>query len=113
MLKKENRLTKKKEIELVFKEGKSSFDKITGVKALASENKTNRFAVVISNKVSKKAVVRNRKKRQLREIVRLNLPKLKLGFDFFILGLPGIVEADYHEMEKSLLGHFRKLGMLL
>ncbi len=112
MLKKENRLTKKKEIEKVFQEGKSSFDKITGIKCLENKNKINRFAIVISSKISKKAVTRNRKKNQLREIIKINLNRLKPGFDFFVLGLSGIIDADYHDIEKSLLGHFRKLRRL-
>ncbi|PIR93399.1 ribonuclease P protein component [Candidatus Falkowbacteria bacterium CG10_big_fil_rev_8_21_14_0_10_43_10] len=109
MLKKENRLTKEKEIENVFKKGKSSFDKTIGVKALPTKRSVSRFCIVISSKVSKKAVIRNKKKRQLREIIRLNLSKLEPGFDFFILGLPRIAGADYHEMEKSLSQHFKRL----
>ena|SRR3989338_8454356 len=110
MLKKENRLIRKREIDQVFSKGKSSFDKIIGVKALETKGKINRFCIVVSSKVSKKAVIRNRKKRQLREAVRLNSNKLQAGFDFFILGLPPVVGADYREIEASLLGHFKKLG---
>jgi len=112
MLKKENRLTKRKEIDEAFKKGKSSFDKVLGVKVSKTENKINRFAIIISAKVSKKAVIRNRKKRQLREIIRHHLPELKPGFDFFILGLPAIADAQYHEIEHALLQHFRKLKIL-
>ncbi len=112
MLSKKNKIQKKKETEEVFKKGKSSFDELTGVKVLETENKINRFVIVVSAKVSKKAVVRNRIKRRLNEVARLNLKNLNTGYDFFILALPRIINLDYHQMEKSLLRHFKKLKVI-
>ncbi len=110
MLKKIHRITKTKEIDKVFKDGRSSFDNILGVKMLPSDNKISRAAVVVSAKVSKKSTARNKIKRRLHEITRLYLPKLKLASDFFILALPAAKDCDYHELEKSLLYHFKRLG---
>lgn len=112
MLPKKFRLTKTKEIENLFKKGKSSFDKILGVKTLATENKISRFVIVVSTKVSKKAVMRNKIKRRLHEIIRLNLLKIKPGFDFFILALPAAKDCDYHTLEKSLQNHWQRMGIL-
>jgi ribonuclease P protein component len=112
MLPKKFRLTKTKEIDKVFKLGKSSFDSILGVKTLASENNFSRFVIVASTKVSKKAVIRNQIKRRLHEIVRLNLTKIKPGFDFFILALPAAKDSDYHILEKSLQNHWQRLGTI-
>ena len=112
MLPKKFRLTKTEEIAKIFKNGRSSFDKILAVKMLAAENKAGRFVVVVSAKVSKKAVVRNKIKRRLHEIIRLNLPKIKSGLDFFILALPAAKEADYHDLEKSLQNHWQRLAIL-
>jgi len=112
MLPKKFRLTKTKEIDKVFKLGKSSFDGVLGVKALPAENNLSRFVVVVSTKVSKKAVMRNKIKRRLHEIVRSRLPKIKTGFDFFILALPAAKNCDYRGLEKSLLNHWQRLGIL-
>ena len=80
MLPRYNRLAKKKEIDLVFKKGRSSYNKSLGVKCLINNNLTyNRFAVVVSNKVSKKAVIRNKIKRRLMEVLGRNLEKFGEG----------------------------------
>ena len=51
MLNKKNKIFKKKEVDNVFKNGKSSFDKFLGVKAVKTENKISRFAIVNSSSV--------------------------------------------------------------
>jgi len=95
MLNKKNKIQKKKEVENVFKNGKSSFDKFLGLKVIKTENKINRFVIVVSAKVSKKAVKRNYIKRRLHEIARLNLRYLDQGHDFFVLALPPIIEKTF------------------
>ena len=57
MLKKINRLTKQKDFEKVFKNGQSVYDGKLGIKALANNLPENRYGIIISAKVSKKAVV--------------------------------------------------------
>ncbi len=115
MLKKINRLTKDKEFNNVFSPQtgwrKSSFDKIMGAKAVYNEMGYNRFGILISVKVSKKAVVRNKIKRQIREIISLQLDKMKHGYDCVIICLPEIKGKEYAEIEKSLIGQFKRMGV--
>lgn len=111
MLKKINRLTKNKEFDYTFKKGRSSYDKTVGIKAVENDLKINRFGILISVKVSKKAVIRNKIKRQIREVIRLEMDKLKSGYDCVIITLPGIISKEYGEIEQSIKGHFKKLGM--
>ncbi|OGF28285.1 ribonuclease P protein component [Candidatus Falkowbacteria bacterium RIFOXYC2_FULL_47_12] len=111
MLAKNYKIQKKKEVEAVFKNGRSSFDDIVGVKILPTAQGNSRFVVVVSTKVSKKAIERNRVKRKLSEICRLSLTRLAAGNDFFILALPASVQKTYRELENSLLRHFKKLGV--
>jgi len=113
MLNKKNKISKKKETENVFKKGKSSFDKFLGIKVLKTENKTTRFVIVVSTKVSKKAVERNKIKRQLSEIARLNLKMLKPSHDFFILALPPVINKNFHEIGESFLFHCRNLKAII
>lgn len=110
MLGRKYKIHKKKEVEAVFKKGRSSFDNILGVKTLPTDNDRNRFVIVVSGKVSKKAVVRNALKRRLSELCRINLATLAPGNDFFILALPPAAKKTYQELGRSLLWHFKRLG---
>ena len=110
MLKKINIITKKKEINKIFKNGKSSFDKIIGIKTLDNDLKINRFVIIIGTKVSKKAVVRNKIKRRVRSILLSEKNKIKIKQDCVIIVLPEIIKSDYKEIEKSIIKHFTKLN---
>jgi ribonuclease P protein component len=115
MFKKINRLTKDKEFDNVFNPpaggGKSSFNKVTGLKVLANELKHNRFGILVSAKVSKKAVERNKIKRQIREVIKLESNKLKNGYDCVVVCLPEIANKTYKEIQQSINGHFKRLGL--
>ena len=82
MLKKANRLAKAKDIQKAFARGRAFFSPFFNIKYVFSAN-APRFTVVISTKVFKKAVSRNRLKRIVREYIRKNLPKFKTG-DYII-----------------------------
>ncbi|MFH1522686.1 MAG: ribonuclease P protein component [Patescibacteria group bacterium] len=111
MLKKINCLNKDKEFDNVFKNGRVSYDKILGVRAASSKIKNCRFGIIVSNKISKKAVERNKIKRRLRDIAGKELEKLKGGFDVIMIALPTISEGEYQEMKLSVIGHFKKLRL--
>jgi ribonuclease P protein component len=79
MLKKINRITSKKEFDKVKKEGTIFYSDFWGL----IKDKTDegiKFGFVISKKISKKAVVRNKIRRKLAEEVRKNLDKFENGF---------------------------------
>lgn len=111
MLKKINRLTKDKDFDSVFKKGKSSYDKIVGVKVVLNGLKYNRFGILVSTKISKKAVERNKIKRQIRETIRLRSENIKNGHDCVIISLGGILDKKYEDIEKSIDTHFKKLKL--
>ena len=110
MLSFKNRLNKKKDFDMVFKKGKSSFNALIGVKALKKEEQNfSRFGIIVSSKVSKKAVVRNKIKRRIRNIIakkHFNNINVK---DVVIISLRGILDKKYSEIEKSISVHFNKL----
>ena len=112
MLKKVNIITRKKEINKIFKNGKSSFDKIIGIKSFDNDLKINRFVIIIGTKVSKKAVVRNKLKRIIRSILSSEKNKIKIKQDCVIIVLPEIIKNDYTEIKKSIIKHFNKLRLL-
>jgi len=109
MLKKANQLRLDKEFDQVFKRGRSSYVKILGVKAFLTKEEESRFGILVSNKISKKAVQRNKIKRQIREILRLKLAKIKSGYDIVVVTLPAILGKDYEEIEAAIDATLDKL----
>jgi len=112
VLPKQFRLRKTKEIERTVKCGRSIFFKNLGIKYLANNLLISRFAIIVGLKVSKKATVRNKIKRQIREIVRLGLSKIKSGFDVVILTKPSIVNKTYKEIEGEIYEVLEKASLL-
>ncbi|PIV31936.1 ribonuclease P protein component [Candidatus Wolfebacteria bacterium CG02_land_8_20_14_3_00_37_12] len=62
----------------------------------------SRFGVIISAKVSKSAVKRNRIKRIIYDFIRLNKFNEIKGNDVAITVLPAIAKLDKNEIEKEL-----------
>ena len=111
MLAKENRLKKKKDFETVFKKGKGFKDNFLALKIAPNNLKTSRFGFIVSQKVSKKAVVRNKIRRRLSEAIRLNLKDIKRGVDIALIALPGIESKTYLEIKETLATIFKKAGL--
>ena len=61
-----------------------------------------RIGISISQKVSKKAVVRNRIKRQIRAIFCQFLPRLSTGWQLVVVVRPGAQECDYGQILREL-----------
>jgi ribonuclease P protein component len=61
-----------------------------------------RIGISISQKVSKKAVVRNRIKRQIRAILRQLLPRLSPCWQLVVVVRPGATECDYGQFLREL-----------
>ena len=74
----------------------------------------SRLGLSVSKKVGN-AVVRNRYKRLLREIFRLNQFELPLGLDFVVIPRKAKIEAipDFESLSKSFNGLARELGRRL
>jgi ribonuclease P protein component len=65
------------------------------------DNETSHFGFIISTKISKKAVVRNRIKRIMSEVIRKNLDKIKSGYDVLFLIKPSVVKLEKLLLEKE------------
>jgi len=62
----------------------------------------SQIGISISKKVSKRAVVRNRIKRQIRAALRSLLPRLYSGWKLVIIVRPQAVECDYFQFLQEL-----------
>lgn len=112
MLPKPNRLKKKKDFEKIFRKGKGFKEGFLFLKALTNNLKFSRFGIVVGKEVSRKATLRNKIKRQIREIVRAKLAKLKTGIDVILIALSGIETKDFLEIEKTIDKLFKKAKLL-
>jgi len=70
----------------------------------------NRLGVTVSTKLGG-AVQRNRIKRRIKEIYRLNEDKLPTGYDIVIVARMRSRFAGYRELEASVMSIFVKLGL--
>jgi len=65
-------------------------------------SKTAQFTFVVSPKISKKAVIRNRIKRRLAEALRKNLTDFRPKMQIIFLAKKEILTADFAEMENQV-----------
>lgn len=70
--------------------------------SLASRPFPTRFGLSVSQKVSKRAVVRNRVKRLIRAAIRKLLPRVSPGWDFIVVVQPGAQECNYGQILQEL-----------
>jgi len=89
MLPKTNRIRKKKEFEVIFKNSKSIKSGPFIFRIMRNKMDYNRFGFIISQKVSKRAVVRNRIRRRLVEAIKKEEGNIKKGIDVVVVVLPG------------------------
>jgi ribonuclease P protein component len=70
-----------------------------------------RLGLTVSRKVGN-AVIRNRAKRRLREIVRLTLPVNFSGWDIVLIGKTAAAEMDFARMRQDFAEGLKKLGVV-
>ncbi len=106
------KLKKESHFKKVFQKGESYQEKFMRLKVLKNDLEISRFAFIVSLKISKKAAQRNKVRRQLEEIVRLRLNRIKPGLDLIISVNPEITKENYRAIEKNLLSLFRKAKII-
>jgi ribonuclease P protein component len=102
VLKKINRISKRKDFEEVRNKGKLYYSPLWGCLVLKTEEKGKQFGLVVSKKISKKAVVRNKVKRLLSEAIRRNLGGFSEGYKMVFLVKQAIVGKSSEEMEVEI-----------
>ena len=104
-------LKKNSDFRRLYSKGKSAVNPYVVVYCRRNREKHNRLGYTVSTKLGH-AVVRNRVRRRLREIYRLNAPQLKSGYDIVIVARMRCVGAEYKKMEAAVLETFKKLELL-
>jgi len=111
MLPKTNRLTREKDFGIIFRKGKGFKEDLLLLKIIKNNLGLIRFGFIVSQKVSKKAAVRNRIKRRLRAIANREIKKNKKGLDIIFVVLPGFEKNKFQDIEKITDNLFQKAGI--
>jgi ribonuclease P protein component len=102
VLKRENRIRSKKEFAEIKNKGKALYSPLFGWLFYKENDDLKKFGFIISKKISKKAVDRNRVKRVLSEIIRKNLDKFENGTRLVFLAKQEILGKKMVEIEKEV-----------
>ena len=106
----EQYLTRKAQFESVYDKGGSWVSKAVVIKALPNGLDLTRYGFTVSKRIGK-AVVRNRVKRLLREILRQIT--LQPGYDIVFIARTSAAKADFSSLEKTVGDLLFQAGLLV
>ncbi len=102
MLKKINRIGRKKEFLEIKNKGKIINSPLFGASTLVDETGEIKFGFVISKKISKRAVDRNKIKRRMCEVLVKKLNKFKPGTKIVFLAKKSLLGVKIGEIEEEI-----------
>ncbi len=100
------RLRRERDIMRVYQKGRGAVNEQLGIKAIANPEGTTRTAVVVSKKVDKRAVVRNKNRRRITGILRGQGETYLAGCDIVVTvrqDLSGLSHAELTDLVVGLL----------
>ena len=113
MLKKQNRIHGRSVFKRILNSGQMARGDLISLNYSPSRGKNLKSAVVVSRKVSKSAVKRNRIRRRIYEVVRLNYLPLNLKVNLiFIVFSQDIDLLSYQELVERLDGLMKKAELI-
>lgn len=80
--------------------------------ARPNRSQCNRIGITVSKKLGH-AVVRNRTRRRIREVYRLNEERFAPGWDIVVVARTRAVNADFQKLTGAYLSLAKKSGLLL
>ncbi len=106
-------LRRQRDFDRLFDQGKKYYHELLmTVVCPCPDTDQARAAFIVSRRVDKRAVVRNRIKRRLREVWRGELANINSGGDVaFVARLPAAA-ASYHELAAVVHEHLVEAGVL-
>ena len=106
-------LKKNKEFKKVYENGKSYATRNLVIYCLNYEKgKKNRYGLSVSTKIGN-AVVRNRLKRRLREIIReFEKEKEFKGYDIIFIARKPVAQIDYQHLKRDVKKLYQKMNII-
>lgn len=103
-------LKKNYEFRRLYQRGKSLAAPCLVVYFRRNGGRENRLGITVSNKIGN-AVTRNRIRRRMREIYRLNEARFARGIDLVVVARVRSAAAEYSELEREFLRACASLGL--
>ena len=98
------------EFRRIYRRGKTAVSPTLVLYCQKNRHGKTRLGVTVSTKLGN-AVTRNRIRRRLREIWRLNREKTETGWDMILVARGRAVRADYRRLEGDYLRLVKSVGL--
>lgn len=114
MIQKSHRFHGQRALHFVYQRGYVVRGPLLSLKFVRNERiKTHRAAVVVSRKVSKSAVVRNRIRRRIYEVLRSIEPQISAPYDLvFLVSSEELSTIEHPSLQAALAALLTKAGVL-
>ena len=113
MLPKKNRISKDRDFAVVFKKSRPVFTKDLAFRVVFKNTTETRVAFIVSNKVDKRATVRNTLKRRLRAMSTELISRMKKGYDVVVTVKPsGGALLEYPEIKDQFNEGIVRTGLI-
>ncbi|MBK8046710.1 MAG: ribonuclease P protein component [Anaerolineales bacterium] len=99
-MKRQYRVRESARFQEIRKRGRAYTIDLLVLCALPNSLPYSRFGFAVNSRIGN-AVMRNRIKRRLREAVRIQMKRIRPGWDIIFIARRQIRSADYHEMEAA------------
>ena len=96
------------EFKKVYNGGKNYWNRNLVLYVRKNNMENSRIGYSITKKIGN-SVVRNKVRRRVKEIYRLNVNNIKSGYDIILIPKKNIVDISYKELESAML-HILKLS---
>lgn len=111
MLKRINRLKKRYQFNYVYKSGEHFSGEHMILYVASSKTKNIKVGLAVTKKVGH-AVVRNKVRRRLREIIQKQLPNLKQNYNIIVVARENITSANFDELSLELNKLIKKANLI-
>jgi ribonuclease P protein component len=108
-MRKSDRLTQSYQYGLVYRKGVSWVNNLLVMRALNNGGNPSRYGLTITKRMGK-AVIRNRLKRRLREIMRTTT--IKPGWDIVLITRSAITSASFNEIKQATMDLLSRAQLL-
>ncbi len=109
-MQREVRLRHRADFDRVRSQGRAWYHPLVTISVAPNLLPHNRYGFITSRRLGN-AVVRNRVRRVLREVVRHAAPRLKVGFDITFVARNEIVTQPYNRVNDTLEELFRRANL--
>lgn len=110
-MEKKFRIRKSMEFKKVYNGGKNYWNRNLILYTRLNKLEESRIGITITKKIGN-AVVRNKIRRRIKEIYRLNFYRIKGGYDLVFIPKKNVVDISYKELESAVI-HILKISSML